>query len=152
MANYFRVKRTARVVFDTSKNDSSGTSNKTAAAHGSGVFIPKGAVIVNSYYKVDTTFTSAADTATIAIATEGAGDLTAGIAINAAGDVWDAGLHGCLPGSYAEATVAGDTAILDAARKAASFILTTALREVTFTVGVQALTAGKLTLFIEYVV
>lgn len=159
MANPFRTKREAKVIFDTAKTDASGVSNTTVAAHAQGVYIPSGATIVNAYYVVNTTFTSAADTATIAIKVEGTGDLVAGIAINDASNVWDSGsggsgasngAHGCLPGSYAEATVAGDTAILDAARKAASYIVTTDTRAVTFTVGVQALTAGKLTLMIEY--
>ena len=57
-----------------------------------------------------------------------------------------------MPGSYAEATVAGDTAILDAARKAASFIKTTAEREITATVAVEALTAGKANIYVEYVI
>ena len=80
-----------------------------------------------------------------------AGDLVAAIAVSTAGDVWDAGVHGLLPGSYAEATVAGDTAILDAARKAASYIKLTAVREITATVASHALTAGKANIFVEYV-
>jgi hypothetical protein len=47
--------------------------------------------------------------------------------------------------------VAGDTAVLDAARKAASYIKTTAVREITATVAVEALTAGKMNVYLEYV-
>jgi hypothetical protein len=146
MANTFLTKEVIKATFDA-------TGGKAIAAHKLGVVIPAGAIIVNSYYNVRTTFTSATDAGTIALSTgEGAGDLKAAIAISAAGDVYDAGLHGNLPGSYAEATVAGDTAILDAARKAASFILTTANRELIATVAVEALTAGVLDVYIEYVI
>ena len=141
-----------KVTFDTATTDSSGVANTTAAAHGSGVIIPSGAIITNAFYNVRTTFTSATDAATIAIKVEGTGDLKAAIAISASGDVYDAGVRGCLPGSYAERTVAGDTAILDAASKAASYIKTTADREVTFTVASEALTAGALDLWITYVI
>lgn len=142
----------AVAVFDTSTTDSSGTSNKTIAAHGLGVYLPANAVVTNAWYDVPTTFTSATDAATIALKFESTGDLKAALAISDASNVWDSGIHGCLPGSYAEATVAGDTAILDAARKAASYVKTTAVRELTATVAVEALTAGKLNLYVEYVI
>lgn len=146
------TKYIATAIYDTAANDSAGVSNKTIASHGLGVFLPINAIIVNAYYKVVTTFTSATDAGTIALTAQSAGDLKAAIAISDASNVYDAGVAGCLPGSYAEATVAGDTAVLDAARKAASFISLTAQRELTATVAVEALTAGKLVLFVEYVV
>jgi hypothetical protein len=144
MANEFRTLHVAKATFDA-------TDGKGIATHKLDIFIPSGAIVTNAYYNVRTTFTSATDAATIALTVQSAGDLKAAIAISTAGDVWDAGLHGCLPGSYAEATVAGDTAILDAARKAASYILTTANRQVTAAVAVEALTAGVLDVFVEYV-
>lgn len=140
----------ATAIFDTAANDSAGVSNKTIASHGLGVYLPINAIITNAFYKVTTTFTSATDAATIALTAQSAGDLKAAIAISNGTNVWDAGLAGCLPGSYAERTVAGDTAILDAASKAASYISLTAERELTATVAVEALTAGKLVLFVEY--
>jgi hypothetical protein len=153
-----RTKRTGTVVreiavatFDTAALDSAGVANTTTAAHGLGVYLPTKAIVINAWVDVITTFTSATDAATIALKVQGANDLTAAIAISTTGDVWDAGIHGCLPGSYAEATVAGDSAILDAARKAASYIKTSAVRELTATVAVEALTAGKLNLYVEYV-
>lgn len=143
----------ASAIFDTAGTDSAGVANTTVASHGTGVYIPTKAIITNAWVDVITTFTTAsADAGTIALTVQSAGDLTAAIAVSAAGDVWDAGLHGCLPGSYAEATVAGDTAILDAARKAASYIKTTAEREITVTVGGQALILGKMVIFVEYTV
>lgn len=143
----------ATAVFDTAGTDSAGVANTTVASHGTGVYIPTKAVITNAWVDVITTFTTAsADAGTIALTLQSAGDLTAAIAVSAAGDVWDAGIHGCLPGSYAEATVAGDTAILDAARKAASYIKLTAEREIVVTVGGQVLTAGKMVIHVDYLI
>lgn len=142
----------AKVLFDTAANDSLGAANTTVAAHGLGVFLPINAIITNAWTDVITTFTSATSAATIALKVESAGDLVAGIAINSGSSRWNAGLGGCLPGNYAERTVAGDTAILSAASMAASFFKTTVEREITATVGVEALTAGKMYIFIEYVV
>jgi hypothetical protein len=146
------VRELAVACFDTAAVDSSGAASTTIAAHGLGVYLPTKAIILNAWVDVVTTFTSATDAATIALKVEGTGDLTAAIAISNASNVWDAGVHGCLPGSYAEATVAGDSAILDAARKAGSFIKLTAAREITATVAVEALTAGKANIFVEYVI
>jgi hypothetical protein len=129
----------AVVTFDTAANDSSAVANTTVA-------------IINAWTDVITTFTSATSAATIALQAEGAGDLVVGIAINSGSSRWNSGLGGCLPGSYAEATVAGDSALLDAARKAGSYVKTTAIREIKAVVGVEALTAGKLNLYLEYVI
>jgi hypothetical protein len=145
------VRELAVATFDTAGTDSSGVANTTIAAHGLGVSLPTKAIIINAWVDVVTTFTSATDAATIALMANGAGDLRAAIAISDGSNVCDAGLHGLLPGSYAEATVAGDTAVLDAARRAGSFIKLTALRELTATVAVEVLTAGKLNIFVEYV-
>lgn len=145
------VREIAVAVFDTAVNDSSGAANTTIAAHGLGVYIPTKAIITRAWIDVVTTFTSATDAATIAVKLQTAGDFTVAIAISDASNVWDAGIHGCLPGSYAEATVAGDSALLDAARVAGSFFKLTAVREIVATVAVEALTAGKANVFVEYV-
>lgn len=142
----------AAATFDTAGLDSSGVANTTTAAHGTGVYLPTKAIITNAWVDVITTFTSATDAGTIALKAQTAGDLTAAIAISDASNVWDAGIHGCLPGSYAEATVAGDSALLDAARKAASYVKLTAEREIVATVAVEALTAGKAVIYVEYVI
>lgn len=142
----------ASAIYDTSLSDSSGVSNKTTAAHGLGVYLPAGAIITNAFIDVITTFTSATDAGTIALKAQSTGDITAALAISDASNIWDAGLHGSVVGSYAEATVAGDTAILDAARKAASYVKLTAERELIATVAVEALTAGKAVIFVEYII
>lgn len=153
-----RTKRTGTVVrelavatFDTAGYDSSGAANTTVAAHGLGVYLPAKAIIINAWTDIPTAFTSGTSAATIALKAEATGDLVAAVAINSGTSRWAAGLGGCLPGSYAEAAVAGDTAILDAARKAASYVKTTAVRELTATVAVEALTAGKMNIYVEYV-
>lgn len=55
--------------------------------------LPAGAVIVEAYINVGTTFASATDAATIALGlkTDAEGDLDAAIAISNAGNPWDAG-------------------------------------------------------------
>lgn len=153
MANDINRKRVAKATFDTAGTDSSGVENTTIAAHPLGVYIPSGAVILRAYVDVVTTFTSATDAATIAIKVQGAGDAVAAIAISDATNVWDAGIHGTLfnaPNLGADA--AHDSALEVIALDAATKLKTTANREITATVAVEALTAGKAYVFVEYVV
>lgn len=145
------TKYVASALFDTAGTDSAGEANTTIAAHPLGVFIPTKAIITRAWWDVITTFTSATDAATIALKAQTAGDIVAAIAISATGDVWDAGLHAGLPGfPNLGADAAHDSAIEVAALFAATFIKTTAERELTATVAVEALTAGKAILFVEY--
>lgn len=129
------VQKIATVIYDTAATDSSGVSNKTVAAHGSGVYIPAGAIITKVTYQVKTTFTSANDSATIAIHAAGANDIVTATAISAGGNVWDAGFHAATQ----DGTVTNYLGALSAEK------------EITFTVAVQALTAGKLVAFVEYI-
>lgn len=147
------VPKVAVATFDTAGNDSAGVSNKTIAAHPLGVYLPDNAVVTRAWYDVIETFTTADDSGTIALHVQGANDLVAAIAISAADPgVYDAGVRGCLPGSpVLGADASHDTAIEVAALIAASMIKLTAERELTATVAVQALTAGKLVLHVEYV-
>jgi len=123
-----------RVTFDPSAV----SGDRTAAAHSSSETLPDNAVVVRSYYYVATTFTSAADTATISIgyATDDVAGIVAAIAINDGTNPWDAGWHEGIQ-VYTAATFSEAC---------------TAARAIDFTVAVQALTAGKLTLFLEYVI
>lgn len=123
----------AKVVFDTALTDANGVSNKTVASHPQNVFIPANAVITRAYYVVNTAFTSASgNTGTIAITDQTAGDIKAAVAVS------DATLVGA---------GANDTIVSGAAT---THIINTAERQLTFTVAVAALTAGKLTLVVEY--
>jgi len=129
------VKRVLRVTFDPSTN----ASERTVAAHSSTVTLPDNAIVTRAWYEVLTTFTSAADTATISIGidTDDAGGIVVAVAINDGSNPWDAGYH---------------EGIQDGAAANFSTKTTAADRTIDFTVAVQALTAGKLVLFLEYVV
>ena len=123
------------------------------SAIGLGVYIPDNAVIINAWIDVITTLTSATDTATIAIHIQSADDLVAAIAISDASNVWDAGIHGTLvnnPNLGADA--AHDTALEVIALYAATKVKTTAEREITATIAVAAVTAGKFNVFVEYII
>ena len=150
------VTKVAVATFDTAANDSSGVSNKTAAAHGLGVYLPDNAIVIRAWYDVVNTFTTADDSGTIALKVQSADDLVAAIAISAADPgVYDAGMHGTLTAgttTLTEATPNTRTQIVHAADVAAGLIKLTAERELTATVAVQALTAGKLVLYVEYVI
>lgn len=141
----FLQRRVVKVTFDA-------TGGKAIATYPLPIVLPNGAIIQKAWYNVTTTFTSATDAATIALTASSAGDIKAAIAISDATNVWDAGLHAGLPGAYAERTVAGDTAVLDAASQAASWILLSANKIPTVAVAVEALTAGVMDIYIEYVI
>ena len=96
---------------------------------GLGVTIPDNAVIVKAYFDVITPMVSVDGTGTIALKSEGAGDLLVGVDA----DTLAAGLHDCIP-----------------AGAAAQMIKLTADRELTATIGLANLTAGKFVLFVEY--
>ena len=124
-------KGVARATFDA-------TAGKAIASHGLGVTLPDNAIITRSWYEVITTFTSATDAATIAlgIPTDDVAGIKAAIAISNGANPWDAGLvEGIQDGTAAAFTVK-----------------TTAARELTADVAVEALTAGVAILFCEYVI
>lgn len=119
-----------KVVFDPSAV----TGDRTIAAHTLAT-LPAYTCITKAYYKVLTTFTSATDAGTIALAWASANDITTATAISAGGNIWDAGglVVGTPTGALSnEICVTADTAL-------------------TATVAVEALTAGKLVLWVEYV-
>lgn len=139
----------ASAIYDTAVTDSSAVSNKTIAAHGLGVYLPTKAIITRAWWDVITTFTSATDAGTIAFSAQSAGDINAAIAISNASNVWDAGVHAGIPGSFAlDGNALSQVAM--AAALSATFIKLTAERELVATVAVEALTAGKAVLFVEY--
>jgi len=124
----------AMFTFDTAGVDSSAVSNKTVAAHPTGVTIPANAIVCGGFFEVNTAFTSAASTATIAIHVQSANDIQTAAAVSGA------------PGS-----TTGIKAITPKANTPESTgIKLTAAREITVTVAVQALTAGKLTGYLYY--
>lgn len=123
--------RVAKATFDPSAV----AGMRTIAAHGLGVTIPDNAIVVGGFIEVLTTFTSATDAATIAIHAQTANDIRAAVAIST-GTSWDAGMQAIIPKANTPETTG---------------IKLTAARELTATVAVEALTAGKATVFIYYV-
>jgi hypothetical protein len=123
----------ARATFDPSAN----SGQRTIGAHGLGVTIPDNAIIVGGFYETLTTLTSATDAATLALHVQSANDIKSAIAISNGANPWDAGLGAIIP----KANTPESTGIK-----------LTAAREITATVAVEALTAGKVTVFIYYVV
>lgn len=123
-------------VIDATVGIAIGTYNIERADGLGTIDLPVGAVITRAYYRVNTTFTSATDAATIAISipTDDVAGIVAATAISAGGNVWDAGNH--------EAIQTGTAANFSE--------ITTDARTLTYTVAVEALTAGKLHLVIEY--
>lgn len=130
---------------------SASTSERSIAAYPLGVYIPSGAILLRYIVDVKTTFTSATDAATIAIHTQSADDILAAVAISTAGDVWDAGIHaGKIGFPNFGADAAHDSQVEVAALFAATYLKLTAIRQITATVAVEALTAGKANIYIEY--
>lgn len=143
------VKYLASALFDPSAN----TGERTIAAHGLGVYVPDNAIITNIWWDVITTFTSATDAATIAVHVESANDLVSAIAISDATNVWDAGIHaGKVGAPNLGADAAHDSQVEVAALFAGTYLKLTAEREITATVAVEALTAGKAVFYVEYVI
>jgi len=129
-ADGLHAKRIARATYDF------GVSGGVAGSFGLGVSLPDNAIITRSWYHVLTSCTSADSTAevSLSIPTDDVAGIAAATAISTTN--WDAGIHeGIQTGTAADFSNQ-----------------TTAARELTLTIGVQDLTAGKLILFCEYVV
>lgn len=121
----------ARATFDA-------TAGKAIGSHGLGVTLPDNAIITRSWYENITTFTSAGDNATIALGlpVDDVAGIKAAVAIDDGGNPWDAGrVEGIQVGTVATFSEK-----------------TTAARELTADVAVEALTAGVAVLFCEYVI
>lgn len=105
---------------------------------GLGVTLPDNAIVTRAWYEVLTTLTSAADTATISIdiPTDDVAGIVAAIAIGDVSNPWDIGRR--------EAIQTGTVANFSEK--------TSAARELSITIAVQAVTAGRFILFAEYVV
>ena len=98
-----------------------------------GVSIPANSVIVGGVLDVQTTCTSGTDAGTGALSVEGANDIVTAVAIGT-GTPWDQGLQVIIP-----------------KWTAATFVKTTAARAITFTIAVEAFTAGKFTISLAYI-
>lgn len=100
-----------------------------------GLQIPDNAIIVRGVVDVLTTLTTAsADAGTIALHVKTANDIKAAVAVSHESNVWDAGIQAVVPTGAANA------------------VKTTAKSDVIATVAIQAVTAGKFLVFLEYYV
>lgn len=123
------VLNVARFTFDTAV-----AANKEVGAHGTGVTIPANAIIVGGFFEVNTGFTSENSTATIAISVKTANDLQTATAI-----------------SNAIFSTAGLKAVSPVIQTLGTAIkLGASAKEITCTVAVEALTAGKLNGYLYY--
>lgn len=125
----------ARFEFVWNGTDSAGAANSAVGAHGVGLSLPAHSIICGGFIDVNTLFTSAGGNAgTIAIHVEGAGDIVAAAAV-----------------SGAPYSSIGRKAIIPKANTPESTsVKTTVAREITVTVAVQALTAGKFTGYLHF--
>jgi len=130
------VLRVARFTFDAEGDDSGGEPNAEVAAHGTGVILPAHAIVVGGFFDVNTPFTSEeTNTGTIAISVQGANDIQAAAAV-----------------SGAPYSTIGRKAIVPKANTPESTsVKTSAAKEITCTVAVADLTAGKLTGYLYFV-
>lgn len=111
------------------------TGGKATGAHTCDLVIPKGAAVKFAAYKVLTTFTSATDAGTIAISVVAANDVVSAVAIST-GTTWDA------------ASIPIET--IPKVETSTTWLVTTAAVSPTFTVATEALTAGKMVVWFEW--
>lgn len=125
------VLRVARYLFDTAV-----VANRAIGAHGTGITLPANAIVVGGFVDVNTAFTSDATNAgTIAISLQAANDIIAAAAV-----------------SGAPYSTIGRKAIVPKANTPESTsVKTSATKEITCTVAVEALLTGKLTGYLYYV-
>lgn len=126
--------RVARFTYDVAGTDSAGALNNAVGAHGVGVTLPANAIVVGGFFDVNTAFTTSAS-GTLAIHVQTANDIQTATIV-----------------SSAPFSTIGRKAITPKANAPESTsVKTTAAREITCTVAVGALTAGKLTGYLYYV-
>jgi hypothetical protein len=122
--------RIARAVWDPSGD----ATMRTVAAHGLGVTLPAKAIITRSFFHTKTSLVSASNNGTIAFHCEDADNIFAAADIDAS-----SGVAGQIAEGVSDGTAA-NMKIVDAAC------------EITATVATNAFTAGKIDLFVEYVI
>lgn len=128
---FVAVMRMAKIEYDFA------TDGGAVSAIDLGVTIPAEAIIVLASVEVITTATSSGDTATGAISVEGANDVVTAIAISDGQNPWDAGV--------------GPLIVVDPT-DASTHVKATVARQVTFTIAVEAFTAGKFNVHIGYII
>lgn len=129
-----KTKNVIRAQYDFAVQGGAISSITLKDQEGNAAKLPDNAIITHAYYDVITTLTSATDAATVALTSEGAGDIKAAVAISNGANAWDAGFHEGVP-----------------VGTAATMVKMSAERTLLATIAVEAVTAGKFELFVEYV-
>lgn len=132
-------RRDAWLRFDATGGKATGTYDFVDSETGAAFELPIGAAVIDGVAIAKTTFTSSTDAATIAlgIATDSAAGLKAAIAISNGANPWDANVR---------------TALIPVGTAATITAKTTAKRKLQAVVAVEALTAGVLDMYIQYIV
>lgn len=123
--------RADRVAWARARYDSAVDGAAIGAHVLRGDAIPKGAVILDTLIRVTTAPDSTSHTATIGLKAESGADLQTAVAVSGA--------------PWSTATAKRGTLTATAAP-----VATTARRQITATIAVEALTAGKFTVFVRY--
>lgn len=162
MTKLARYKRSYIVKAKYSYDDNGGA----IGTYGLGAIIPKGAIVVNVFYNVNTTFTTTgADIGTIAIQIESANDVVSALAVSNAANIWDAGVHSTkIPFGAVASALADNAYTLDVEggiindvgklkeRGTPPYIITTEDRELSVVIAVLDVTAGDMDIYVEYVI
>lgn len=162
MTKFARYKRSYIIKAKYNYTDNGGT----IGTYGLGAIIPDGAIVVNVFYYVNTTFeTTGADAGTIAIQIEAANDVVSALAVSNAANIWDAGVHSTkIPFGSVASALADNAYALDPEggiindvgklkeRGTPPYIVTTTDRELSVVVATQNVTAGDMDIYVEYVI
>lgn len=127
------------------------TGGKAVGTYSLAGKLPVGAIITDALIDVTTTFTSATDAATIAVGTQGSGDLVAATAISNSRNIWDAGRKSTLVNHYALDGNALTAVAMADAEAGTKIKVASTPKPVSVVVASEALTAGVFTIYVEYV-
>lgn len=135
------AKGLARVVWDVSANSNLGSSTVDSGVHPLGVQLPKGAIITDTYGYVITPAVKAAPVANVAFTCEDSGNILAATDLSkkGAGQIFAGAARGV-------SSVAGGTVSLSGAVAGIS-----APCDISAVITTNAWTAGKVVMFVEYV-
>jgi len=134
--NKLNKTKTAPLVYDFAVDGGAISAISMLDSDGVLFSLPDNSIITKAYYEVITTFTSAGDTATVSLGhADDAAGVFAAVAIETGTD-WDAAIP---------------KACIQTGAIATASLKSTAARPLLFTIAVQALTAGKMHLFLEYI-
>ena len=152
-ASHSNVVKTAKIVVDHADTGDVAATDVIRT----GCVIPEGAVIIKAWYFVETTWTGGGSTQIkwgldpMGSSDDDSAIFVAAVAIGSS-SVWADGEHGSLIGfGGVESGDNAETALENAAAATATYHHCEEAAEVILTTSVNTLTAGKMTMFIDYV-